>query len=250
MEALRGKMVKPKEKLIVALDVNNEKEAQNLISELYDVVGYFKVGMQLYYSAGPQIIDYIHRLGGRVFLDLKLLDIPNTVAQASKALTRHGAAIIDLHASGGKEMMIRAVDAVHSEAERLGITPPLIVGVTLLTSISKEVLNREIGIDGSPEETVLRWARACHESGLDGVVASGMEARAVRENIDFSVIITPGIRPIGDAGGDDQKRILTPKQAIMQGATHLVVGRPITKAESSREAAEKILEEINVITRS
>jgi len=235
--------VETKEKLIVALDVDSLNEAQNLIDELYDVVGYFKVGMQLFYGAGPGIIDLIHQKGSRIFLDLKLLDIPNTVAHAARALTRHKVDILDLHASGGREMMKLAADTVREEAYKLGIVPPLVIGVTVLTSISKEVLNNEVGIAGSPQDTVVRWAKACLESGLDGVVASALEAKAIRENMDCPVIITPGIRPAGSASGD-QKRVLTPGEAISQGATHLVVGRPITKAESPRIAAEKILQEI------
>ena len=235
--------MKAKDKLIVALDVDTKKRAEDLVSELYDVVGFFKVGMQLYYSLGPGIIDYIHECGGRIFLDLKLLDIPNTVAQGARVLTRHGVDILDLHASGGKEMMSVAVASVHEEAEKLGLPAPLIVGVTLLTSMSQEVLNGEIGISGTPEETVIRWAQACQASGLDGVVASGMEAKAIKENTSLPVIITPGIRPAGAAFGD-QKRVLTPEKAVKQGATHLVVGRPITKADYPREAAIAIVKEI------
>ena len=233
-----------KDKLIVALDVDTRKEAEKIISELQEVVGWFKVGMQLYYGAGPGIIDFVHRSGGKVFLDLKLMDIPNTVAHAARALTRYHADIFNVHASGGMEMMSRTVEAVHDEASKLGISPPLIVGVTLLTSISREILNQQIGIPGSAEETVIRWAKMCAEAGMDGVVASGREARAIKNNANLGVIITPGIRPSGEAGADDQKRVLTPGQAIEQGATHLVVGRPITKAASPRASAVGILEEI------
>lgn len=233
-----------KDRLIVALDVDTTDEAEALINQLYDVVGYFKVGMQLFYSAGPEIIELIHSKNSKIFLDLKLLDIPNTVSHAARALTRHGVDILNLHASGGVDMMQQAADTVRQEAERLDIQPPLVIGVTLLTSISQEVLNREIGIDGTPEDTVLRWSRGCKKAGLDGVVASALEAKAIREKLDFSTIITPGIRPAGTAGGDDQKRVLTPEKAIQQGATHLVVGRPITKSEDIRGAAMSIVKEI------
>ncbi len=233
-----------KDRLIVALDVDTTNEAEALIAQLHDVVGYFKVGMQLFYSAGPEIIDLIHSRNSRIFLDLKLLDIPNTVCHAAKALTRHGVDILDLHASGGEDMMRQAADTVRQEADRLDIQPPLVIGVTLLTSISQEVLNREIGIAGTPEDTVLRWARGCMNAGLDGVVASALEAKAIRENLNFSAIITPGIRPAGTAGGDDQKRVLTPEKAIQQGATHLVVGRPITQSEHPRGMAISIVKEI------
>jgi len=234
----------PKNKLIVALDVDTQRDAENIVSQLRGVVGWYKVGMQLYYGAGPGIIDFIHQTGSKVFLDLKLLDIPNTVASAARALTRYGAAIIDLHASGGKEMMLKAFEAVHEESERLGIVTPLVVGVTVLTSISQEMLNQDIGIPGTPAETVVRWAKTCAEVGLDGVVASGQEAALIKANTDLPVIITPGIRPAGDREPDDQKRVLTPGKAIALGSTHLVVGRPITRAGSPREAAERILMEI------
>lgn len=232
-----------KDKLIAALDVDTIEEARTLVSQLADLVGYFKVGMQLYYSAGPGIIDLIHDKGSRIFLDLKLMDIPNTVAHAARVLTRYGVDILDMHASGGKEMMTRAGEAVHEEAFKLGMRPPLLVGVTLLTSISQEVLNGEIGIPGDPQETVIRWAKGCLESGFDGVVASALEARAINDNLECPVIITPGIRPAGSNPGD-QKRVLTPAEAVKQGATHLVVGRPITRAVSPRDAAMEILEEI------
>lgn len=234
-----------KDKLIVALDVDTLQEAERIVSELGDIVGWFKVGMQLFYSAGPEIIDFIHKSGAKVFLDLKLLDIPNTVAHGARALTRYGAAIIDVHASGGSEMLSRAVEAVHEEAVSLGIPAPLIVGVTVLTSVSQEILKGEIGISESPQETVIRWAKMCEAAGLNGVVASGMEARAIKDNTSLPVIITPGIRLAEASGGDDQKRVLTPKEAITRGATHLVVGRPVTKAPQPREAAIRILEEIS-----
>ena len=240
----RRRVLDAKDRLIVALDVDTKDEAEALIAQLHDVVGYFKVGMQLFYSAGAEIIDLIHRRDSKIFLDLKLLDIPNTVSNAARALTRHGVDILDVHASGGTEMMGQAAVTVREEAARLGIAPPLIIGVTLLTSISQEVLNREIGISGTPEDTVLRWAKNCKDAGLDGVVASALEAKAITQNMDFSAVITPGIRPAGSAGGDDQKRVLTPSAAIQQGATHLVVGRPITKAKNPREAAISIVKDI------
>lgn len=242
--SMNTKEKEAKQRLIVALDVDSLDEAEALIDELQDVVGFFKVGMQLYYSAGPGIIDLIHDRGSKIFLDLKLLDIPNTVAHAARALTRHEVDILNLHASGGKEMMSRAAETVKDEALKLGIVPPLVIGVTVLTSITQEVLNHEVGIAGSPQETVVRWAKSCLESGLDGVVASALEAKAIKETLDCPVIITPGIRPAGSAL-EDQKRVLTPQEAISRGATHLVVGRPITKASTPRDAAVSILEEIS-----
>jgi len=237
------KVDRVKEKLIVALDFDRLEEAEKIVTGLHDLVGMFKVGMQLYYSEGIRVLDAIHNRGGKVFLDLKLLDIPNTVAQAARVLTRYGVAMIDVHASGGKEMMARAVEAVHDEAYKLGIEPPLVVGVTVLTSITESVLKNEIGIIETLEQTVIRWTKLGIEAGLDGIVASAIEARAIKRECDCKIIVTPGIRPLWSVE-NDQKRVLTPREALRAGATHLVVGRPITRAKSPREAALRILEEL------
>ena len=231
------------DKLILALDVNTLGEAEELVLALKDVVGTYKIGMQLYYGAGNKAVEMVHRHGGKVFLDLKLHDIPNTVAHAARVLTGYGVEMFNIHTSGGKEMMSRTREAVLDEAEKLGLAPPLLVGVTVLTSIDDDALNTEIGIPGTSGETVMKWTDLAFEAGLDGVVASPREAKAIKEKYDDKLIVTPGIRPLW-AAGDDQRRVLAPGQALEAGATHLVVGRPITKHRDPREGALKILEEM------
>ena len=230
--------------LIVALDVDSRERALELVDRLKDRVGMFKVGMELFYGTGGGIVREIKNLGCRVFLDLKLHDIPNTVARASRVLTALGPDIINVHASGGPEMMREAAAAVRDEASRLGAARPLIIAVTVLTSINRDILNNSLGIGGEVEETVVRWAVSARDCGLDGVVASPMEVTPIRKACgeDF-VIITPGVRPEGADIGD-QKRVMTPSGAVSAGATYVVVGRPITASVSPLEAASKILEQI------
>lgn len=237
-------MLSAKERLIIALDVDTVDEAEVLVSRLQDHVGVFKVGMQLFNSTGPEILNKIHGMGGKVFLDLKLHDIPNTVGQASAVLTGHGVFMFNVHTTGGAEMMKKAIDSARRKAEETGIPLPLVIGVTVLTSINQEILENEIGIQRSVEEQVVRWARLAKESGLHGVVASPREIRAIREACgpDF-VIITPGVRPAW-AAVNDQKRVMTPREAVAAGASYLVVGRPITGAADPVEAAKKIVEEM------
>ncbi len=236
-------MIKFKNPLMIALDVNTMREAELLVDTLAPYAGGFKVGMQLYNSAGPEVLHRL-RVKAPVFVDLKFHDIPNTVAGATRVLTRLGAAILNVHAAGGGDMMRAAVDAARDEAARASIKLPLVVAVTVLTSISQEVFNNEIGIPGSIEERVVAWALLAKEAGLDGVVASPREIAAIRKNCgqDF-IIITPGVRPAG-AAADDQKRTMTPKEAVGLGATYLVVGRPVTTAPDPVEVVRAILEDI------
>ncbi len=192
-------MIKFKNPLMIALDVNTMREAELLVDTLAPYAGGFKVGMQLYNSAGPEVLHRL-RVKAPVFVDLKFHDIPNTVAGATRALTRLGAAILNVHAAGGGDMMRAAADAARDEAARVKIRPPLVVAVTVLTSISQEVFNNQIGLPGSIEERVVAWALLAKEAGLDGVVASPREIAAIRKNCgqDF-IIITPGVRPAGAA---------------------------------------------------
>ncbi|MFZ5640738.1 MAG: orotidine-5'-phosphate decarboxylase [Bacillota bacterium] len=233
-----------KDRLIVALDVDTMAEAEHLVAQLHDYVGVFKVGMQLYNSEGPEVLRRIHGLGGRIFLDLKLHDIPNTVGQAGAVLTRHRVFMYNVHTAGGKEMMQRAVDATVKEAEISGIPRPLVIGVTVLTSINQTILEQEIGINRDIKDQVVKWALLAKEAGLNGVVASPKEITAIREACgrDF-VIITPGVRPAW-AAVNDQKRVMTPAEAMQAGASYLVVGRPITAAADPVAAAQRILEEM------
>ncbi|MGI6065358.1 MAG: orotidine-5'-phosphate decarboxylase [Bacillota bacterium] len=233
-----------KDKLIVALDVAGRKEALSLVEQLTGGVGAFKIGMQLFNSEGPGIVKEIQGLGGKVFIDLKFHDIPNTVAQAAKVITGMNAFMFNVHASGGFEMMKGVAEAAKETAERLRIKKPLVIGVTVLTSISQDVFEREVGIARPIEEQVTAWAKLAQKAGLDGVVASPREILPLRKACgpDF-LIVTPGVRPLW-AATNDQKRVMTPKEAVQQGADYLVVGRPITAHKNPREAAAKIIEEM------
>ncbi len=235
--------IKSKDKLIVALDVDTAPRARELFEALRGVVGMFKIGMQLFTAAGPTIVREIIRGGERVFLDLKYHDIPNTVASAGVEAARHGISIFNVHTFGGTEMMRRTADAVSEVAERERLVRPKIIGVTLLTSVNREVLT-EIGVAGSPDEQVPALARLAAASGLDGIVASPLEVVSVRAAVeeDF-LIVTPGVRPSG-AEPHDQKRLTTPAVAIRAGSNYLVVGRPIIDADDPVAAANSIVQEI------
>lgn len=237
-------MLSAKDRLIIALDVDTTAEALSLVDRLQEHVGVFKVGMQLYNSEGPEILKKIHDLGGKIFLDLKLHDIPNTVGQASSVLTRHGVFMFNVHTAGGSEMMKRAAEAAQKISLEKGTTRPLVIGVTVLTSINQAILENEMGVSRSVEEQVVKWAQLAKESALDGVVASPREIRAIREacGSEFA-IITPGVRPEW-AAANDQKRVMTPKEAVAAGASYLVVGRPITAAADPVEAAKRIVSEM------
>jgi orotidine-5'-phosphate decarboxylase len=252
---LKEKMKSRKPQLIVALDVDSLAEVRELLDKLGDVVDVFKVGSQLFTSCGPVAVRFIEARGKKVFLDLKYHDIPNTVASAVTIATGLSVAVersMDLdkknapkykslfmytvHTLGGLEMMKAAAEAAEKAAKEMGISRPLAVGVTVLTS------------EKAGENTlalVLERARLAKAAGLDGVVASCQEAKAIRQEFgkDF-IIVTPGIRP-EDAGVQDQKRVATPKEAVASGSDFLVVGRPIVQADDPLKAAKKVLEEIN-----
>lgn len=233
-----------REKIIIALDVDTEKEALTLVEQVSDLVGAFKIGLQLYNNTGPEIVGKIAAAGGKVFLDLKFHDIPNTAARASEAVVGLGAFMFNYHASGGKKMLAESSQAARLRAAKLGIPAPLMIGVTVLTSMSEEELQQELGVVRPVAEHVAALALLCKEAGLDGVVASAREIPWIRKACgrDFK-IITPGIRPAW-AAGNDQTRIVTPKDAIAQGADYIVVGRPITAAEQPRQAAMRLLAEM------
>jgi len=237
-------LMNAKDKLIVALDVDSADRALDLFAALREVSGMFKVGSQLFTAAGPDLVRKIVARGGRVFLDLKFHDIPNTVAAAGIEATRLGVSIFNLHASGGAEMIKRAAEAVAETAEREGMAKPKVIAVTLLTSLDQKSLE-QIGINGDPRSVAERLARMAAACGLDGVVASAQEIETIRNaiaNSDF-LIVTPGIRST-NSPPDDQRRTLTAADAIRAGADYLVVGRPILMADSPVERARQFVEEI------
>lgn len=231
------------EKLILALDVETSKDAEHFVKTLRGSIGIFKVGKQLFTHYGPPIIEMIHRHGGKVFLDLKYHDIPNTVARAVEAACKLNVFMLTIHALGGKKMMQEAVAACHTCAQYNALPPPLILAVTILTSLKPDDL-QEIGITASLEEAVSRLAVLARDAGVNGVVASAQETQIIRAACGNDlVIVTPGIRPLGSAR-DDQKRTLTPYQALQAGSDFLVIGRPILEAGDPLKAAGEIVEEL------
>ena len=233
-------------RLIVALDFHRMEDVVSLVDRLGDSVSYYKVGMELFYSVGAQVITYLQEKEKNIFLDLKLHDIPNTAAQGLCSLMANGANMLNVHASGGYTMMKTAADRLHAMAQEQGMECPKLIAVTILTSISEDDW-QGLGMQCSIREQVVRLAKLAKEAGLDGVVASPQEAAAIREACgpEF-LIVTPGVRPAG-ASIDDQSRIATPASALANGATHLVVGRPIRAAENPVQAAEKIVKEMESV---
>lgn len=226
--------------ILVALDVESAAKAVALANQLRGAVGGYKIGKQLFTAAGPAMVHELASRGDRVFLDLKFHDIPNTVAGAVQSAVMTGAWMVNVHASGGSAMMKAAAAAAATSAAALGRPKPFVIGVTVLTSMTDAAL-REIGVQRSMIDQVVHLARLAQSSGLDGVVASPQETRAIRDacGSDFQ-IVTPGIRPADQQGKDDQARTLTPAEAMSAGASYLVIGRPITSAPDPREAAERI----------
>lgn len=241
---MQNAKLKATDRLVLALDVDDEREALGLVAELKDAVGMFKVGHQLFTAYGPDIVRRITASGARVFLDLKYHDIPNTVAKASAEAVKLGVSIFNVHALGGLAMMKAAADSAKETAEKHGLPRPVVLAVTVLTSMDQRGLQRELKITRPLRREVCHLARLAQRAGLDGVVASPQEIKMLRRSIRGAfVVLTPGVRPAW-AGKDDQKRTMTPAEAVAAGADYLVVGRPVLKAEDRRAAVEKILEEI------
>jgi orotidine-5'-phosphate decarboxylase len=228
----------PRDRLIVALDVLHSAQAQALVRALGDTVSTYKIGKQLFTAEGPSLVRELVAAGRRVFLDLKFHDIPATVAGGVSSAAELGVSMLTVHASGGTKMLRAAV-----EAARKSKVPPLVLAVTVLTSLTDEDL-QETGVQGRAQDQVLRLAALARAAGCDGIVASPQEVRELRRQLgDGFAIVTPGVRPAG-AAANDQQRIATPAEAIAAGATHVVVGRPITAAKEPAAAARAILEEI------
>jgi orotidine-5'-phosphate decarboxylase len=234
-----------KEKLIVALDVDHADRALVLFDQLRETVGMFKIGMQLFTAAGPDLVRKIVAGKGRVFLDLKYHDIPNTVAMAAIEATRLGVSMFNIHASGGKEMMTRTAAAVADVAARENLQAPTILAVTLLTSIDEETLG-QIGISDRPAEVVRRLAGLAKSAGLNGVVASAHELSIIRSEVSDPgfVVVCPGMRSAPDPF-DDQRRFMPVGEAIRAGADYVVVGRPILNAQDPEKAARIFVDEIS-----
>ncbi len=232
------------DRLLVALDAETLGDADRLLDRLAGVVTGCKIGSQLFTAAGPVAVEHAHKRGFRVFLDLKLHDIPTTVAGAVREATRLGVFMLTVHASGGAVMMRAAAEAAAAAAKELGLRKPICLGVTVLTSLERADLQRDLGVASSVEGHVLHLAERAHVAGLDGCVASAREIRRLRSLMPRTwVIVTPGIRPAGGAA-DDQARIATPAAAVGAGADYLVVGRPITASADPAAAARAILRDI------
>ena len=232
-----------RERLIVAMDVPTMDQVTKAVDTIGDAVGYYKVGMESFYSLGQPVLEEMSERHKKVFLDLKLHDIPNTVARSIKSLCRFAPAMTTIHAAGGPSMLKAAVEAAQEGAAQWQLPRPKLLGITVLTSISEEEWT-VIGSTRSVRDSVLRLASLCKEAGVDGVVASPQEAAAIRAACgkDF-LIVTPGIRPANGEQGD-QSRVATPGQALRDGADFLVVGRPILAAADPRAAAQSIIEEM------
>ena len=236
------------DRLIVALDVSTMDDMKEIVTSLGDAVSFYKVGMELFYAEGEQTVRYLQEHNKQVFLDLKLHDIPNTVAHGVSTLTRLGANLITMHGQGGPVMMKAAVQAARETAEQLGVERAKLLAITVLTSFDDEAWT-STGGQLPISDQVIRLAKLAKECGMDGVVCSALEAKMIREACgDDFLIVTPGIRP-SFATTDDQKRVATPASALQDGASRLVIGRPITQAENPREAVRLIIEEMENVSK-
>ena len=233
-----------RKKLVLALDVEDIIEAKKLVDELSPYIGTFKVGLQLFCGYGLEIVNYIKEKNSDFFLDVKLHDIPNTVEKASYNVIKNGANFFNVHATGGIEMMKAAKRGATLAAEKYGKKKPLVLAVTVLTSISQETLSNELSNTKTVEDFVIQLAKNAKLAGLDGVVASAKELSAIKRELgDDFIVLTPGIRPAWSAT-NDQQRIATPSSAIKDGADFIVLGRAVTAADDKIEAIKKIYEEI------
>ena len=234
------------ERIITALDVRTLDEVEALVEQLGDSIIFYKVGMELFYAVGPQVITYLKNKNKRIFLDLKLHDIPNTVAEGLISLMKFGVDIFNVHASGGFTMLSQAAQRIKEAAHAAGVRPPKLIAITVLTSMN-ETDWRSLGMTMPIAEQVVNLAKLSQRAGLDGVVASPREAAMIRKACgrDF-MIVTPGVRPRGTAN-NDQSRVAAPAEALRNGASQLVIGRPIYAAPNPKAAADSILAEIAAV---
>ena len=234
----------PKDRLIVALDVDSLAQAEQLAERLDGLVRRFKIGSQLFTSAGPSAVEAVRKRGGEVFLDLKFHDIPNTVEGAAREAVKLGVFMFNVHASGGGAMMSAAARGAAEAAKALGVPRPLVIAVTVLTSLDRAALAAELHVASSVEGHVLHFCSLARGAGLDGSVASPNEVRAIRNAMGRAwTVVTPGVRPAG-SDRNDQSRVATPRSAFEAGANYLVVGRPITGAPDPAAAAAAVLAEM------
>lgn len=242
---MRNAELSAADRLVIALDVESDREALGIVAELKGSVGVFKVGHQLFTAFGPDIVRRIIGMGGRVFLDLKYHDIPNTVAKAAAEAVKLGVSIFNVHSLGGFDMMKAAAEAAKETAEKHSLPAPTVLAVTILTSMDERSMRKELKITRSLQREVTHLARLAHRAGMHGVVASPQEIKMLRRSVrgEF-VVLTPGVRPAW-ADKDDQKRVMTPGEAVKAGADYIVVGRPVLRASDRKAAVMKILEEIS-----
>ncbi len=239
-----SKELSAKDRIILALDTDDSRKALKTVKQLRDYVGIFKVGMQLFSAAGPRIIEKIREEGCEVFYDGKFHDIPNTVYGASYAMTRHQVKIFNVHASGGSAMIKAAVQGAREASEKEGIPMPELFAVSLLTSMGQKTLTEELGYQDSIESMVLRYGQLAVGNGIKGIIASPHEIQPLRKRFGEKIqIMTPGVRPIW-ASFDDQKRVMTPKEAISLGVTYIVIGRPVTAAKDPVAAVNLLIQEM------
>ncbi|MBI2348728.1 MAG: orotidine-5'-phosphate decarboxylase [Deltaproteobacteria bacterium] len=233
-----------RERLILALDVDDLERAKKTVRLVAGAVGMFKVGKQLFTLAGPQAVKLIHEMGGEVFLDLKFHDIPTTVAKAAIEATRLGVKMFNVHASGSLEMMRLTVREIGRVCRQENLRKPIMLAVTVLTSLNKSDLEK-VGVDGEVEDQVIRLALLTKEAGMDGVVASPQEVAAIRAACGRRfIIVSPGVRP-QKGKRNDQRRIMTAEEAIRAGADYIVVGRPVMEAKDPLAAVHEILAEMD-----
>jgi orotidine-5'-phosphate decarboxylase len=237
--------MKANERIILALDVPGYDEAMDVVRTFEDHIDIFKIGLELFTSAGPRIVEDINAMGKKIFLDLKFHDIPNTVSKSALAVAKLGVFMFNVHTSGGFEMMKQTADTLAKYSIENNVPRPKLIGVTILTSIDKKTLRDDIGVKADMPDQVIHLAALAKNAGLDGVVASPEDAADLRARFgkDF-LIVTPGIRPSWSAM-DDQKRASTPQSALKNGASYLVIGRAITSAPDPLDALKKIEDEIN-----
>lgn len=235
--------MKPAEKIIVALDTPSIDVTKKLLKELDGLISFYKIGFELFTEHGWKAVELVKKFKGKIFLDLKLHDIPNTVSKTAAVICEHEIEMFNVHALGGLEMMRKTREIV-DERVKTGALRPLILGVTILTSHKPQDLPKHIGIMRPLEEQVVFLAEKVQEAGLDGVISSPQEIKMIRAKIPKPFhIITPGVRPVGSAQ-DDQIRTFTPSQAVQAGADYLVIGRPIVSSENPRKAASEIIKSI------